>query len=492
MNEMHINELLAHVPLMDELEAARSVTRAPAWFVGGCVRDLLLKRLPVDIDITTQHPEPLARRFAGLTGGTLVSMDPERGIWRVAIRGNIHFDFCAFRDQEIIGDLHGRDFTINAIALRLPEGGAPPRGVPSTPPRGIGMPGGVLDPFDGLKDLDDGILRMVSPAAFRDDPARILRAFRFLAELRLTIEEDTWRALRVDADRLPLVAPERLLTEWWKLCGGPYTAASISRMDEAAVLGVLFPELEDAKGVEQNLYHHLDVWEHLLLTTTLAARFLQHPEEPFQELQPSFAALLADDHRRARLVFIALIHDLGKPGTRSVEGEKVHFYRHETLGAEMAAAICRRLRTSREDQIAICTTIRHHLRPLFLLQSLAKGGPSRRAMGNFFEVTGDYALEVMALALADKAAAQGAATDPAIVVNMRKLYRELFAFHREYYAPATAHPLLTGADLTQSLRLPPGPRVGQILRLARKLQIQGQLTNRNEAMEWAAGQVKQE
>jgi len=476
MKEIHIDEIIAHVPLMDELEAARSVTRAPAWLVGGCVRDLLLKRVPVDIDITTQHPEPLARRFAGLTGGTLVSMDPERGIWRVAIRGNIHYDFSAFRDHEIIGDLHGRDFTINAVALRLPE---------------RGIPGGLLDPFHGLRDLEEGILRMVAPAAFRDDPARILRAFRFLADLRLTIEEDTWRALRVDADRLPLVAPERLLTEWWKLCGGPYAAASVTRMDEAAVLSVLFPELEYTKGVKQNVYHHLDVWEHLQLTMTLVARFLWHPEEPFRDLQPHFAPLLADDHRRARLVFIAMIHDLGKPGTRSVEGEKVHFYRHELLGAEMAAAICRRLRTSREDQTAVTTVIRNHLRPLFLLQSVTKGGPSRRAMGNFFEAAGDYALEVMALALADKSASQGAATDPAIVENMRKLYCELFAFHRKYYAPATDHPLLTGADLTQSLRLPPGPRVGQILRLARKMQIQGELSSREEAMEWAAEQVRQ-
>jgi len=224
---------------------------------------------------------------------------------------------------------------------------------------------------------------------------------------------------------------------------------------------------------------------------TLVARFLWHPEEPFRDLQPHFAPLLADDHRRARLVFIALIHDLGKPGTRSVEGEKVHFYRHELLGTEMAAAICRRLRTSREDQAAVTNVIRHHLRPLFLLQSMPKGGPSRRAMGNFFEAAGDYALEVMALALADKSASQGAATDPDIVENMRKLYRELFAFYQQYYAPATAHPLLTGADLTQSLRLPPGPYVGQILRLARKLQIQGELSSREEAMEWAAEQVKE-
>jgi tRNA nucleotidyltransferase/poly(A) polymerase len=475
MKETHIDELLVHVPLMDELEAARSATRAPAWLVGGCVRDLLLGRVPVDIDVTTQHPEPLARRFAGLTGGTLVSMDPERGIWRVAIRGNIHFDFCAFRDHEITGDLRGRDFTINAVALRLPE---------------RGNPGGVLDPFHGMRDLEEKNLRMVAPSAFREDPARILRAFRFLADLRLTIEEDTWRALRVEADRLPLVAPERLLTEWWKLCGGPYAAASVARMDEASVLGVLFPELEDTKGVEQNVYHHLDVWEHLLLTMTLTARFLWHPEEPFRDLQPHFAPLLADDHRRARLIFIALIHDLGKPGTRSAANDKVHFYRHEMLGAEMAAAICRRLRTSREDQTAVTTVIRHHLRPLFLLQSTGKGGPSRRAMGNFFEATGDYALEILALALADKSASQGAATDPEIFENMRRLYRDLFAFHRQYYLPATAHPLLSGADLTQHLRLPPGPRVGQILRLARKLQIQGQLTSREEAMAWAAEQVK--
>ena len=144
---METADLLKRLPRITELLAARDAMQTPAWLVGGGVRDLLLDRHPADLDIALPDPEPLARRFAELIHGHMVPMDPERGIWRVALKGGMFFDFCRFRDSDIAGDLAGRDFTINAIALRLPE---------------EGTPGGLLDPFHGVDDLNDGLLRMVN------------------------------------------------------------------------------------------------------------------------------------------------------------------------------------------------------------------------------------------------------------------------------------------------------------------------------------------
>ncbi|MHB9134810.1 MAG: CCA tRNA nucleotidyltransferase [Armatimonadota bacterium] len=471
MSEQHIEDILARIPRSEDLLAAKASLHVPAWIVGGVVRDLLFDRLPLDVDITTQYPEPLARRFAEIVGGHVVPMDEERGIWRIAISGLQYFDFCRFRDGDIIGDLHGRDFTINAIALALP---------------GNGDPGGALDPFHGIDDLNAGVLRMVSPRAFRDDPVRVLRAFRFLSGLNLTIEDDTWEALREQVPNLTEPAPERLLAEWWKLCAGANAARAIARMDEAGALDRLFPELRETKGVTQNVYHHLDVFEHQMLATAHMDHFLQHPAEILQDLEPFFAPVITDDHRRARLVFLALIHDIGKAATRTIEHGKVHFYGHEVSGAEMASVLCRRLRMSRDDTQAIGRIIHHHLRPLFLTQASERGTLSRKAMIKFFDAVGQYALEVMLLAMADKSAARGPASEPDILDRLRDIYRQLLAFYQDEYAPVLANPLITGHDLIDDAGLTPGPELGRLLYRARELQMEGKLKTRADALRWAA------
>jgi len=467
---MRIDEVLAHIPRGADLQAAVQASGAPAWIVGGSLRDLLRGDTPADIDLATPASETLARSLAELTGGSLVPLDLERGIWRVAVRDAPYFDCCQLRAADIASDLQGRDFTFNALALRVTDDGA----------------GGLFDPFHGLDDLHSGLLRMVSPQTFTDDPARIMRAFRFCAEHHVTIEANTWQALCATVTCLPRVAAERILAEWWKLCAGPFAAAAITRMDAAGVLGLLLPEVEATRGVTQNLYHHLDVWEHALLATTVMHKMLRAPEEAFGVLTPAFQPLCMDAHRAARLVYLALIHDIGKPDTRTVEGDRVHFYGHEMRGAELATQIARRLRMSRADLHASACIIRHHLRPLFLLTAQRRNELSPRAMLRFFVQTGEYALEVMALAMADKAAACGPAADADIREQLHLLYGRLLAFYATRYRPALELPFLTGHDLIQELRLPPGPNIGRLLHQARELQILGKLTSRAEALHWAA------
>lgn len=466
--EMQIDEVLAKVPHIAALRAARDAVAMPTWIVGGTVRDLLLGRVPDDVDVAVQHPEPLARSLAEFTSGHVVPMDLETGIWRVALPDGRYLDICRFRAGDIVGDLRGRDFTFNALALRLPEDD---------------KPGGLLDPFHGVEDLRAGLLRMVDTRAFSDDPARVLRAFRFMSDLRLALDGDTRAAMLAVSDRLPDVATERILQEWWKLCGGAHVAYALREMSETGVIGILFPEVQAAKGLRQNAYHHLDVWGHTLLAAAETARLLQRPDEVLLDLEPKFAPLLNDAHRRARLVCAALFHDLGKPATLTVKHGRAHFYGHEVAGVEMMRAIAARLRMSRHDTVALTAIIRHHMRPLFLAQQLDGKGPHRKAMVKFFEETGAVWLDVLALSLADKAAARGPESEPDIRERQLALYRQLFAFYHDVYAPALAHPLITGADLLPLL--PPGPQIGALLKRARHLQLLGDLTTREKALNWA-------
>jgi len=441
--------------------------------VGGCVRDLLLGRPPVDLDIASPCAHDFARCFAAHTGGTLVRLDEDRAVWRVVVRGQPEVDFCGLRNADIIGDLRGRDFTFNALAVRLPE------------PDHAGR---LFDPFHGLDDLNARLLRMVAPGAFRDDPARILRAFRFQAELNFTIDGPTSMAMEIEAPRLTQAAPERLLAEWWKLCGGPHAAPAIARMDEADVLRSFLPELAPLKGTPQNRYHHLDVWEHSLLTMTLMIHQLRAPEEVFQDLLPWFAPLLASPHRRARLVMLALLHDIGKPATQSVRDGVIHFYGHEQTGAELAGALARRLRMSNDDKRALVSVILHHERPTLLLAGVRRKPIARKSLAKFLDAVGDHLLEVLALALADKAAAHGPAADPEVTDHLRALYRQIFTYYEQVYLPAAESPLLTSADLLQTLGLPPGPQIGVLLRRARDLQLEGRINTRADALHWAKEQ----
>jgi poly(A) polymerase len=470
--DIYVEAVLARIPLIRELEAARNAVGTPAWIVGGAVRDLILQRPPLDVDIATQHPEPLARHFAASIGASVVVLDPENGVWRVALRGGRFFDFCRFRREGILGDLRGRDFTFNAMALRLPEGG---------------KPAGLLDPFHGVDDLNRGLLRMVDSGAFRDDPARILRAFRFIADLQLALDDATRDALQAQAPKLAGVAVERLLAEWWKLCGGTHAAAAVRAMSDAGVLTYFLPELQATKGVTQNAYHHLDVWEHALLAMAEMTRLLREPDAVLGELTADFAPLLEDDHRRARLACIALLHDIGKAQTRTVKAGRVHFYGHELAGERLAARIAARLRMSRRDCYALTHTIANHMRPLFLVQHDGKG-VSRKAMVGFFTAVADLWPEVLLLALADKAAARGPQREPDFRARQLALFRTLLAFQREIYQPAQEHPLLTGADLL-ALGLPPGPRIGDLLDEAHRQQLLGTLTTREKAQAWAERQA---
>ncbi len=477
MNQQTIDELLTQIPHYDAILTACQAEHTSVWLVGGAVRDLLSGREPADIDLATTNPESLARRLAGHIGAHVVPLNLPLGIWRVAYASNRYFDICRIRAADIFADLQGRDFTFNAIAIRLPTANCPAE---------------LVDPLHGVDDLHNGILRQASASAFNDDPSRILRTFRFLAELSITIETNTWDALLRMVDALPRVAPERLLAEWWKLCAAPAALQAFKLMDTAGVLTCLFPELLPTKGLTQNAYHHLDVWEHMRLAAENMAALLAHPADVLGELLPEFAPLLNEPHRRARLLFIALIHDIGKPSTRSEEEGRVHFYGHDSAGAELANSLCHRLRMSHTDTRIITTVIRHHLRPLFLLQGHNRHGVSDKAKMHLFNDAGDCVSEILLLGLADKASGLGPAAHPDVLAQLHALYHDLLTFYHTRYHPALTAPLLSGTEIMRHLQMPAGPEIGRILQLSRDLQILGKLTSKEDALLWAEGMKEEE
>lgn len=190
-------------------QARKALAGEEAWIVGGAVRDELLGRPVVDLDIACREPEAAARRY----GGPVFPLSERHGAWRVALDGGRTVDFTPLQDS-IEADLATRDFTINAIAQPL-HGGDP------------------VDPFGGLRDLEQRVLRAVRPSIFQDDPLRLLRAVRLEDELGFRLDEETEQSVRNHAALVDRPAGERILAELVRL--------SSQGFERLAELGLLAP-----------------------------------------------------------------------------------------------------------------------------------------------------------------------------------------------------------------------------------------------------------
>lgn len=207
------------------LERAREVLAGEdAWIVGGAVRDEVLGRPVVDLDIACREPEQAARRYARRSEGAPFPLSERHGAWRVALSGDRTVDFTPVPDG-IHDDLATRDFTINAIARPL-AGGEP------------------VDPFGGLPDLDRKVLRAVAPGIFRDDPLRLLRAVRLEDELGFRLDAETERLVRANAGLVTRPAGERILGELVRL-----SEAGFERLDEVGLLAPLGGALDRLRAI---------------------------------------------------------------------------------------------------------------------------------------------------------------------------------------------------------------------------------------------------
>lgn len=447
-----------------------------AWVVGGAVRDALAGGGPGDLDIAVPSGAvALARELADLLGAAFHVLDAERGAGRISGGGEHDWkgpqiDIADFRAPGLIGDLRGRDFTVNALAIAVR-------------PLVAAGEADVDDPTGGRDDLQARTVRLCAPRSLEDDPVRVLRAARFGAQPGWRLDPALEGAARSIAPALSRASAERVRDEILAMLAGPASAAGLRLLDRWGALEVLLPEGEAMKGTTQPEPHRFDVWEHSLRAVEgadlLAARVSEL--EPWGEaLAGHLGEPLGDGAtRREALKLAALLHDVAKPETRSVEDGRTRFLGHDALGAERVVVIAERLRLSGRMAAVIERLVRHHLRPMHLAQS---GFVTRRARFRFFRDLGDDARDLLLLALADAAALRG---DSPLTVwggPEGRIVRELMAGHAEEVAALSAPPLLDGRDAMEALELPPGPEIGRLLRLLREAQAVGAVTTREAAL----------
>lgn len=456
--------------LTDPLAAARqALGDAPAWIVGGAVRDRLLSRATDDLDLAVAgDPAQLARELARACRGTAFALSDRHATWRVTARqGGWHVDLMAI-EGSIEEDLARRDFTVNAIAEPL-------RGGPA------------IDPHGGRADLDAGRLRMVAPGAFASDPLRVLRAVRLACDLDLRIEPATLRAAAAHAHGLEGVSAERVFAELRQIVAGAHPRRGIELMEALGATALVLPEIGGLRGVAQSDYHHLDVHDHTLATLDQAIAIERDPERTMGEHAAAVAALLdeplADELTRAgALRFGALLHDAAKPATRARSaGGRVTFIGHDDAGAALARAALTRLRTSERLRAHVAALTRHHLRLGFLVRERPL---SRRAVYRYLRACEPVAVDVTVLSVADRLATRGRGADRAIPAHL-ELGRELLGEALRWRRDGPPAPLLRGDELAGELGVAAGPLIGELLEALREAQFTGEVTDRAEAIAYA-------
>lgn len=411
-----------------------------AYFVGGCVRDRLLGHSLKDIDIATDaKPEDVGRlfessRFVGAKFGVALvrrqGLDFEVATFRKdgLYLNHRHPETVSYGTME--EDARRRDFTVNALYQD-----------PVTEE--------VVDLAGGLEDLENRLLRCVGEPRqrFNEDALRLLRAIRFAVRMDFKIEDQTWLAMEELAPTIQYISPERQRDELTAILTGPNPARGLRLLDQSGLLHWLLPEIEAMKGVEQGKLWHPegDVFEHTLLV--------------LENVEP----------RNAVNAWAALLHDVGKPPTfdRDENGQ-ITFHDHQAIGAEMAGEIMLRLRFPTREIEAVREIVRRHM--IFKDVTRMRRSTLRRFL-SAPTIEGDLAVH-----RADCLGSSGRLD----YYDFCKEKLEEFAAGEEPMLPT---PLINGHDL-MAMGFQPGPALGQALSAVREKQLEGELAEKDQALEW--------
>lgn len=475
--------------LREILVFLRPSAKRSVWLVGGSIRDLLRGQTTLpDLDLATSfNPIPAAREYARAKGAGFVVLDEERKIVRVVQTSSDEhytFDISMFRAADIESDLRERDFTINAIAARLDLAAADANRTNSSSAANTEeLILELYDPLHGYEHLKQNMIIPCSDNLFIDDPLRIMRAFRFSALFDADFSPKLEQMIVNQAKLLENVSGERVRDELFKVLQAADSTRWIRLLHKTGILAVILPQLTACQGVEQNEWHHLDVFEHSLLTLENLEKLLLDHEEAYW--WPNFIHYLdeyisGNRSYRQLLKLGCLLHDLGKPACRRIESEsgRVIFHGHEMEGVRIVREISESLKLSTGENHYLQLLVKNHMRPGVMLQQ----GVSDKRLFRFFSETGRDGLGIAILSLADRCSAQGSLSNGELQDFKQGIFNIMQSFYEQLKKPKLV-PLLNGNDLIVHFGLKPGPEFKRILMALEEAQYLGEIRNRREALQ---------
>jgi len=445
--------------IFDLLSEVVTTENTEAYVIGGWVRDCLLKRnhAEKDIDIVVigsgiEIARKVARKISPKIKVTIF-----KSFGTAMFRnGDYEIEFVGARKESydrgsrkpvvengtLEDDQKRRDFTINALAISLNKETF----------------GQLLDPFEGISDLKNKIIRTpLNPdTTFSDDPLRMMRAIRFATQINFTIEEQTFRSISENAERISIVSPERIVTELNKIILCEHPSKGFLLLEKSGLLRIIFPELDNLKGIEtkqgkahkDNFLHSIKVLDNISKNTD-----------------------------NLWLRWAALLHDIAKPATKKYLPESGwSFHGHEFLGSKMVPDIFRKLRLPLNEKMKYVQKIVDlHLRPIVLSQEVVTDSAVRRLL---FEA-GDDIDDLMALCEAD-ITSKNEAKKKKHLENF-KLVRTKLKEIEEKDAVRKFQPPVDGSEIIETFGIAPGKEVGIIKNAIREAILDGIIPNEHNA-----------
>jgi len=459
--------------VIEELQAAGF----EAYIVGGCVRDFLRNVEPEDWDVTTDaKPQEIQKifpksfysnKFFTVTVRTESESPKLKEIEITTYRKEAKYTDKRHPDEvkfakTIKEDLSRRDFTINAIALKIRDRG------------GTGEGQSLIDPFGGQKDLENKIIRAVGnpEERFSEDALRMMRAVRFATTLGFSasarqkpgfggpavasgegweIERKTAEAIEKNAHWLKMISKERIRDEFSKIIMSERAAEGIELLRKLGLLKYIVPELEEGYKITQNKHHIYECYEHSLRSLDFAAK--------------------KNFNKFVRLA--ALFHDIGKPRTKKGEGPDATFYSHEIVGAKMTAQILNRLKFPKKEIEKITKLVRYHL---FYYNVGEVGESSVRRLVR--QVGPENMEELLQVRMADRIGSGCPKAEPYKLRHLRYLIEKVSQ------DPISVKMLkVNGEDVMRILKISPGPKIGQVLDILLGLVLENPKENEKEFLE---------
>jgi len=446
--ELAIRSLIERAPLASSLAHAFKAKGFTLALVGGPVRDAILGRLGNDLDFTTnalpQETKKILNEWAENVWDTGIAFGTVAGK-----RGDTTVEVTTYRTEkydadsrkpeveygkDILGDLSRRDFTVNAMALELT--GAQPE---------------FIDPFGGLADLSKKVLRTpgLPNDSFNDDPLRMMRAARFASQLGFEIAPEVLTSMHNLAQRITIISAERIRDEFTKILMSPNPRTGITILVDSGLAELVIPEIPKLRLEVDEHHHHKDVYEHSI--TVLEQAMMQEERLGGANLVIRLAALL---------------HDIGKPKTRSfIEGGGVSFHHHEVVGARLAKKRLQELRFDGDTIEAVELLTALHLR----FHGYGDGEWSDSAVRRYVRDAGELLIHLHVLTRADCTT-----RNKAKATRLSNVYDSLEAridVLMEQEELSKIRPDLDGAQVMQILDLKPSREVGAAMDFLMELRL---------------------
>ncbi|MCL2799341.1 MAG: HD domain-containing protein [Endomicrobia bacterium] len=446
--------------------------------VGGFVRDLLINRKHADIDLAVdKNAAKFASVLAKKLNAKLVTLDEANKIYRIMLKNEIvsNIDVSLLDGKNIDVDLSRRDFTINAFAFELKYFDCYKKHL-------------ISANKTALKDLKSKTVNIVSQDVFIKDPLRMLRAFRFSAELGFKISENTLKQIKKNAGFIKKSAGERIKNEFFRTLNSKSASAIISVMNNCGLLEEIFSEIKIMKKAPKKHYYHPGgLFQHSFETMSCVESILNNTVKYFPDVSNyllehfSEQGVYSENVNRINILkFAALFHDSAKPETAVKEGDKMRFFGHEDEGAKKIENTMKSLKMSKKDISNAVFLVKNHMRPSTLTR---KNIVTKKASLKFFRDIGENTPDLLILSMADwhsyKKLKKFSSKE---LKEQEKSASEMMNYYFELKNAKPLPKIIDGNVIMKKFNLKPGPWIGALMKLVVAKQQEGKITEQKDAL----------